>query len=511
MKCKSILVLLSFCSAIGLQAQLPEDALRTAWFTQNGTARVVAIGGTMGSLGGDLSANHINPAGLGMYKTREVVLTPGMSLNNNRLSFRGNDTANNRNAFEYGTIGAVWGRSRRDGYSRYNSSAFAISVTQLANYQNRVSFRGFNNFSSFTEQYLEELVRDKADTNAALSRYIFGSSLAFRTFLVDTTNGPGGLFNGYQSLVPITSGVYQFYDAITRGSFNEVAIGTAGNVEDKLYVGASLTLPIIQFSRELFYSERDATNNPNNQFSFFEYKELFSSNGFGIGAKLGLIYKPAAMWRLGFALHTPQMIGFRDKIRSSITANTETYAGERTETSDRLNSGEAGNREYTMITPWRALVSLSHVFREINDTRLQRAFISADLEFVNYRGARFYGGEFVSEQLDAYYRYLNETIRDIYRGNINARLGGEIKLNTFMLRLGGAYYGSPYNSEFKAGRTVASGGIGYRNKGIFIDLTYAHTFNRDVRFPYLLNDKPNTFAEQTGSMGRMLATIGFKF
>ncbi|MCA6498645.1 MAG: hypothetical protein IM558_13065 [Chitinophagaceae bacterium] len=80
-----------------------------------------------------------------------------------------------------------------------------------------------------------------------------------------------------------------------------------------------------------------------------------------------------------------------------------------------------------------------------------------------------------------------------------------------MLRMGGAYYGSPYNNDFKAGRTVASGGIGYRNKGIFIDLTYSHTFNRDVRFPYLLNDKPNTFAEQTGSIGRLLATIGFKF
>lgn len=494
-----------------IRAQLPEDALRTAWFTQNGTARMVAIGGTMGSLGGDLSANHVNPAGLGLYRTREVILTPGMGLNNTRFSFRGSDTSNNRNAFEYGTIGAVWGKNKRDGYSRYNSSAFAISVTQLANYQNRESFRGFNNFSSFTEQYLEELIRDRADTNAALSNYIFGSSLAFRTFLIDTTSGPGGTVSGYQSLVPISTGVNQFFDAVTRGSYNEIAIGTAGNVEDRLYVGASFTLPIIRYSREFNYTERDATNNPNNQFSFFEYRELFSSNGFGIGAKLGMIYKPAGMWRLGFALHTPQMIGFRDQIRSSITANTESYAGLRTETSDQLNSGNAGVREYTMITPWRAIASISHVFREINDTRLQRAFITADLEFVNYRGARFIGGEFVSSQEDAYYRFLNETIRDIYRGNINARVGGEIKFNTFMLRMGGAYYGSPYNNEFKAGRTVASGGIGYRNKGIFIDLTYSHTFNRDVRFPYLLNDKPNTFAEQTGSIGRLLATIGFKF
>jgi len=289
------LLFFSTCLVTTIRAQLPEDALRTAWFTQNGTARMVAIGGTMGSLGGDLSANHVNPAGLGLYRTREVILTPGMGLNNTRFSFRGSDTSNNRNSFEYGTIGAVWGKNKRDGYSRYNSSAFAISVTQLANYQNRESFRGFNNFSSFTEQYLEELIRDRADTNAALSNYIFGSSLAFRTFLIDTTNGPGGTVSGYQSLVPISTGVNQFFDAVTRGSYNEIAIGTAGNVEDRLYVGASFTLPIIRYSREFNYTERDATNNPNNQFSFFEYRELYSSNGFGIGAKLGMIYKPAGM------------------------------------------------------------------------------------------------------------------------------------------------------------------------------------------------------------------------
>jgi hypothetical protein len=57
---------------------------------------------------------------------------------------------------------------------------------------------------------------------------------------------------------------------------------------------------------------------------------------------------------------------------------------------------------------------------------------------------------------------------------------------------------------------LASGGLGYRNKGIFIDLTYSHTFLQDVRFPYLLSDKANTYAEQRGSLGRVLLTLGFK-
>jgi hypothetical protein len=103
-------------------------------------------------------------------------------------------------------------------------------------------------------------------------------------------------------------------------------------------------------------------------------------------------------------------------------------------------------------------------------------------------------------------------IKSTYKGNINFRIGGELKLHTIMFRLGGAYYGSPYADEnLKASKILATGGIGYRDHGIFIDLSYAHAFNQDAQFAYRLNDKPNTFAAQTGSMGTIALTFGFKF
>jgi hypothetical protein len=102
-------------------------------------------------------------------------------------------------------------------------------------------------------------------------------------------------------------------------------------------------------------------------------------------------------------------------------------------------------------------------------------------------------------------------IIDNYKGNINARIGGELKFNTIMFRLGAAYYGSPYQDEaLQASRVIGSGGLGYRNKGMFIDLSYSHIMNKDAVFAYRLNDKPNTFAEQTGSRGSIMLTFGFK-
>ena len=493
-------------------SQTPDDALRTAWFTQNGTARNMATAGVMGSLGGDITANHINPAGLGLFKTNELVLSPGFALNNNKFNYRGTDTATNKNNFNYGTSGIILSSSNNNMNRKWTSSAFAISVNQMANYNNHIQFKGFNNFSSFSEQYLEELIKDRADTNAALNNYIFGSSLAFRTFLIDTIRGAGGAVTGYQSLVPISTGVNQMYDAATSGGYHEIALGLAGNLEDKMYVGGSITIPIINYQRELIYSETDATNSLNNEFKSFEYKESFSSKGLGIGAKLGVIYKPQEFWRIGFAFHTPQLMGFTDKISSSIKANTETYAGTRSESSNALNNGNPGERKYNMVTPWRAIVSASYVFREISDTRKQRAFISADLEYVNYPGARFSSSDKANTALENYYQIVNDGIKNTYKGNINFKLGGELKLHTIMFRLGGAYYGSPYADEsLKANRMLATGGLGYRDHGIFIDLTYGHTFVNDAQFAYRLNDKPNTFAEQTGSRGNIVLTFGFKF
>ena len=226
----------------------------------------------------------------------------------------------------------------------------------------------------------------------------------------------------------------------------------------------------------------------------------------------GVIYKPQESWRIGFAVHTPQVLGYTDRISSSLTSNTEGYAGIKSVSSNDLNSGKAGERKYNMITPWRAIVSASYVFREISDTRMQKAFISADLEYVNYRGARFSAADGNNQSLKNYYNIVNDGIKDTYKGNVNLRVGGELKLHTIMFRLGGAYYGSPYaDDNLKANRILATGGLGYRDHGMFIDLSYAHIFTKDVQFAYRLNDKPNTFAEQSGSRGNIVLTVGFKF
>lgn len=509
---KKYILFIFLITSVSSYAQVPDDALKLSWHTGNGSARNIAIGGVMGSLGGDISAANINPAGLGLYKTNEFVFSPGFFNFNNKINYRGTDTSTTKSGFSYGPIGFIFGNPSRYTPSNFTSSAVSISVNQLASYNNHIQYKGFNNFSSFSEQYLEELIRDKADTNAALSNYIFGSSLAFRSYLIDTIRGANGSVAGYQSLVPITSGINQYYDATTTGGYHEVALGLAGNIQDKLYIGGSLVIPIVSYKRNFTFREVDATSNTNNQFANFTYSEQFQSSGVGVGAKLGLIYKPQDSWRLGFAFHTPQIITFTDKIRSSLITNTESYAGTIKVTSDELNNGNAGERKYNVTTPYRAIGSISYVFREVKDVRKQKGFISADLEFVNYKGARFKVQNAEDFNRTSYLDKVNDGVKNYFKGNLNFKLGGELKFNVFAVRLGTAYFGSPYvDKQIAASKVLATGGIGYRNKGMFIDLGYAHTFVKDVNFPYRLNDIANTYATQTGSTSNIVLTLGFKW
>ena len=71
---KKVLIIPSLLLAVqAIYAQVPEEALRLSWRTQAGTARNQAIGGAMGSLGGDATANIVNPAGLAFFKTSDFI------------------------------------------------------------------------------------------------------------------------------------------------------------------------------------------------------------------------------------------------------------------------------------------------------------------------------------------------------------------------------------------------------------------------------------------------------
>jgi hypothetical protein len=516
-----------------LNAQVPEDAIRMSWNVPSGTARNQAIGGAMGSLGGEITTLFVNPAGLGLYKKGEFVLSPGVSFNQGKGFYRGTEASSeNITKFNFGTTGFVL--SWADNNSKWKNKTFGIGVNRMANFNNTQYYKGQNNYSSFSESFAEEFAASGLDIATTLydAPLSLGTKLANYTYLIDTAT-----ISGQTEVVglPLRNATInntavlfdQEKTTTTKGGITELALGFASNMDDKIYIGGGLGIPIMNYSRTFVLRETDATGVKNNNFGYGDYQEDYEANGVGINAKLGVIFKPATQLRIGVAIHTPSWYAINEQTTGRIETDLENYfpAGKniRVATADSIYT-QFGvgipDYKYDLVSPWKFLVSASYVLHEVEDVTQQKGFITADIEYVTHGSSKFRSAD--DQQNDDYYDAVNSTVKAAYKGAMNFRVGGEMKFNTIMGRLGFAYYGNPYeeksykygeNNEntLKPHRMNISGGLGYRNRGIFVDLTYIQSLNRDVNFPYRLTDKDNTYAALKESNGTVLLTVGFKF
>ena len=512
---RKIYVIIFLFSAFTSFSQTPEDALRLSWFQQRGTARNQAIGGAMASLGGDATASSVNPAGLAFFKTSDLILTPGFQFGKSKGIFRESTyTGPNQPAFNLGTSGFVLGGL---GYRARNS--FAITLTQQASFNYKSYYKGLNDYSSFAEPLADEFASSNLTINQALlynSRISILTRMAIYTYLVDTTRVNGNLQVKARSENPDSRNQETLIES--NGSITEINFGWGSEINKKWMTGISFGIDIIMQERRTYYHESDATGNINNDFSFLTYDERFKLEGYGFNLRGGLIFRPKEYIRIGLAVHSPTWMPLKESTNSGFAADLENLFGagngyDSVELSVITGNNNLIENEYTLNSPTKIMLSGSYVFREVEDVRRQKGFITADIEYTNYKWMNYgpYGSQGITTENTPFIPY-NKAIDAVYKGTFNFRVGGELKFKIIMARAGFAYYTSPCkDKELKGRKMFASGGLGYRNKGIFVDLTYVHRLNKDVNFPYRVNSpRANTFADLKENGGNVILTIGFK-
>jgi hypothetical protein len=519
---KIYLVVISCICSFITKAQVAEDAFKISGNPVFGTARNLAIGGTMTGLGGEISSVNNNPAGLGFYKNGEFVLSPGFNFGKNKISYRetNNQPGTGSNAFNIGTSGAIFAGSV-DGRN-IKSAAIGFTVNKLADFSNNISYKGFNNKSSGAERYAEEFAASRLSIDDAIgNKYLsLPARLALYTYLIDTFKVANGTYEIFAA-PEFASGVNQERREASTGGIHEYALSVGINKNEKVFWGFSFGMPVLNHQRETYYSETDA--NPsvtNNGFSYFNYTENLHTKGIGFNGKLGVIIRPVDKFRLGISLITPTYYSLTDKFSGTMNAKEENTLlfptrnlanTSSASTKDLANGLEIIESKYSFLSPWKISAGASYVFREIENVKKQRAFIAADIEYVTYKSMHFSSTE-ETQGTQNHYSSTNQSIKDIYKNVLNFKIGGEIKFNTVMFRLGGAFYGNPNaDAVLKSSRLHLSGGLGYRHKGIFIDATYVHQINKGVDFPYRLADKANTYAAVKNTTGTVMITVGTKF
>lgn len=474
-------------------AQDVSDALRYSYLTPQGTARSIGIGGAEGSVGGDMSSLDINPAGIGIYRSSEITFTPSIKINGATGQYLNNSTTANNSAFNFNNIGIVLTnakKGRRYDHSRWKTVSFGIAYNRLADFNNNYAYSGNNYTSSAAQAYAAD-----ATVNGDAEQPGTPGYNGYQSYLTnyDSVN------NKYVSAVDPTKGVGQQRIVNQSGGINELAFSLGGNYMEKLMLGATIGVPIINYDRDAEYSEQSLTNGTD--FLNYQYYDHLHTNGSGINLKIGAIYKFSDYFRIGLALHSPTYYSIHDDDHTYINSSFVSIG--QTDVPTTINTFD-----YSMTTPWRGILSATGFLGKYG-------FITADYEYVDYSATRFhYGSDYLAAENE-----VNQEIQNSLKSASNLRVGVEGRVtNMFSIRLGFDYMGNPYKSSGPYGNVDGSsiaftGGVGFRFTHWFIDAGFIHTQFKSAEQPYpqFASNIAIPTASIQNSLNTAALTVGFKF
>lgn len=529
---KKILIIVT---AIGISlqtnAQTDVDALRFSQLSVGGTARGMGIGGAFGALGADFTSLSINPGGLGLYRSSEVMFTPSIVSSLTGSDFISEKNTDRKYNFNFTNWGFVFNNLNYEKgvpvTKGWIGFSFAFGANRLANFHSRTYFSGFNTNNSLLDRYVQDvnkpgtLESDLSSTDNPAFPY--DGSLAYWGYLlyptyadtfntVDPTKWYGVIPNG---------NVQQSGTITSKGALDEYVLSFGANYNNKLYLGGTLGIPYIHYTEEKTYLEEDVNNTVsttstyydtsshswvtyNVDFKLFTQEDYLQTTGMGINLKFGMIYKAADWMRLGGAIHTPTYFSLHDDFSTRITSEFSTPKP----VVDEANlSSPKGSFEYGLTTPWRLIGSAAFIFKKIG-------FLSVDYEFVDY-GQAFFNFKGNGEDKFAG-NEVNKTILNKYGSASNIRIGGEVSYDKFRFRGGYGLYGTPFKSGVATGsadnsRHSFSFGLGLREDDYYIDFGFVRTTTKEFYLPYSLSSEATEGVQKSISQNNFLMTFGLKF
>lgn len=472
-----------------------------------GTARSMAMANAFASLGGDLAAMSINPAGLGMYRHNELSITPLVSSTGSTNNFAGYGS-NSKTRFSLANIGVV--------YNLYEGTGRVVSLNMGLGY-NRVA--DLNYCTSF--QYDSSARDGKApsildvmaghltvnglypDGSGFLGYYgdsypdLWGAMMAYNSYLINPVDDPDGAY-WEADHVGANADVGHFYNMESRGSVGEYDLAFGLNIDNKIYVGATVGIQSISqrvrlyYGEDFRYGEAPAVNGGGQelieQVDYLHYNQSADRNGVGINFKLGIIYRPMAGLRIGVALHTPTYYSLDHRYAGQMASMSYDNDEEKYYPSDVDTDGDwtdSGSDAWRFSTPARLMFGISYAFG-------QRGIVSVDYERDWYNGIRVKQMPFWIPDETAYAR---QTMKNRFRATNTLRIGAELKpFERWALRAGFGYTSSMVRDrELLQSAPVAdrvfycTAGTGFAlSRHVSLDLAYQYckTENASYRLFY---------------------------
>jgi hypothetical protein len=489
MKIKQILVIPIILAGLSAQSQQVSDALRFTQTSVGGTARIQAMGGAQGALGGDISSISGNPAGLGFYRKSDFAISPSLRFGTTESTFLNRTNSADRDNFSIPNIGFVItqmnqdysGQEVRDGWVSYS---FGLSYNRTNSFHEERFFGGFNPGSSMSQYF-------------AANANIYGLSpsgtnsledMAYDNYIINYDN----VNNVY---TPVTTGnVTQKQRDRVRGSQNDWTIAFGSNYSNKLFLGASVGFGSVKYIRETQFEE-SGINDPANNLSSYKLDEELKVVGSSVNAKIGFIYRPVDLIRVGASMQTPNYYnmseGYTTHLSSSFGNNDSSF------TSDPLNYVF----DYDLKTPFKFNFGTAIFFQ-------QYGLISLDVDYLDYSSMKLStSANDINFESDS----KNE-VKASYQSTFNYRIGAEAKLGDIALRAGYSIYGDPYQNQLiDRSRQSISAGLGYRSADYYFDFAFINTRAESLYAPYFLSNGSEPKVTSKQQLNTVMLTVGTRF
>ncbi len=461
-----------------------------------GTSRTMAMGGAFASLGADMGSMVINPAGLGMFRHNEVSITPMITVShaeNSRPDYAGNS----KTRFTPSNFGFLF--NAYEGTGHVVSVNFGIGYNRIADLNHHISyqfdspFNGTQASPSLLNALAGQLTVNNLypDESGFLGYYgntypdLWGSMLAYNSYLLNPyTDSMGDYWEadhvGHNALVG------HFYESESRGSVGEWDISVGMNIDNILYLGATLGIQQVSqrvntyYGEDYLYQDRNGQSVPAinaagqeliEQADFIHYRQEAYTSGVGINAKIGAIVRPIPALRIGVALHTPTAYTLDHSYYASMSS--ESYNNdEQRYYSERLNTDgewdDMGEDAWRFRSPLRLMAGISY-------TLSSWGVISVDYERTWYGGMRSTQQPWwIPNPAD----YTRAAFRTHYNTTNTVRAGLEVKpVKRLALRVGGGVTDSMLKSDLSAQNYPTAKSVVWYTGGIGFAITPSTTLD----------------------------------
>lgn len=548
-----------------VNAQTIYDAAKIANTDLNGTARFVGMGGAMGALGGDISTIGTNPAGIGIYRSNDAMVSFGLSSYGTESNYQGNKWNSDKFRGAFDNAGFVFSTKIGNETSlRYVNFGFNYKKAKSF-YKNMAMGGNLGNYSQTFYMADQAMGIEKWGDNPYNDNNVgWLSVLGYDSHLLTDLVTQKGLdeilknnpdYKNYEpyavggehvknldgELMYRTIGEYRgMYDGANgsfrseeRGGIDQYDFNISFNFNDRVYLGFTVGAYVIDYNKYTYYSE---------DYGHDEKYNLQSWNkvsGSGFDMKFGAIIRPfeSSPLRIGLAIHTPTFYKLDYKTNARLESDIFNNLAIKNEAG--IPSGDIGLydvvtydildgdmvRPFRLQTPWKYNASLGYTIGK-------SWALGAEYEYQDYSTMKFkesggYSDDFTPENAST----------SLMKGVSTIRLGAEYKIiPQFALRAGYNYTTTIFDNnackdlalnsiqtdtDFANTKSLTNYtlGIGYRGSMFYADLAYKYSTYKEDFYPFINigYDGDMGFAEPpavtkvTNNRSQVLLTLGVRF